>query len=566
MQLQTFQCQVANDSIGGAFQKMPLAKLYVWELGTETLVDLFDEDGDPIDNPVVADSNGTVECAAANGSYDVQITNAAGDYSAPLLQGVVFFDPVDSISVPGIFVNKGGWNATTNSPSLASGVGTSGFAYTVTTAGSTTLDGISTWRVGDVVYFSGSVWKKIVGSDLDALYLAKTGGTLTGALTLAGDPAGNSDATPKSWVAHAGSRSAAVSGGATLNSTYFAKVSDVDASAGTATIVLNDGAADDWIGVRKSDSSSNRITVRNSGATDIAWLSTQDDVALFHWKSGAWKAVQSRILPIQNLFTATGTYTKPPLASRVDVVAIGPGGGGGSGRRSAAASARHGGQAGTAGGLARLSIRASKLGATVAVTVASGGAGGAAASSDSTDGAAGSSASSSSFGSLLIAPGGTGGAAGGATASSAAIALYSLGATTPGATASSATGVPTAASDSAIASTGGNGGGISTGNTAYDGANGAGASVASSSINGGTGGGAGGSAGANGSAVSDTETQLGGSGAGGGGGNSAGAGGAGGAGGSPGGGGGGGGASVNGSASGAGGAGARGEVRVTTYF
>ena len=56
---------------------------------------------------------------------------------------------------------RGTWNASTNSPELASGVGTRGYYYVVTTAGSTTLDGISSWAVGDWAIYNGTVWQKL---------------------------------------------------------------------------------------------------------------------------------------------------------------------------------------------------------------------------------------------------------------------------------------------------------------------------------------------------------------------------------------------------------------------
>lgn len=58
---------------------------------------------------------------------------------------------------------KGTWNASTNSPSLASGVGTKGWMYKVSTAGSTPIDGISQWNLGDIIAYNGSTWDKIDG-------------------------------------------------------------------------------------------------------------------------------------------------------------------------------------------------------------------------------------------------------------------------------------------------------------------------------------------------------------------------------------------------------------------
>jgi hypothetical protein len=58
---------------------------------------------------------------------------------------------------------QGTWNASTNSPSLASGVGTKGWMYKVSVAGTTPIDGISQWNIGDIIAFNGSTWDKIDG-------------------------------------------------------------------------------------------------------------------------------------------------------------------------------------------------------------------------------------------------------------------------------------------------------------------------------------------------------------------------------------------------------------------
>ncbi len=75
---------------------------------------------------------------------------------------------------------KGTWNASTNTPSLASGAGTKGDYYVVSVAGSTALDGISNWGIGDWAVFNGSVWQRVEGgADLNGVNLSYTG-TLTG--------------------------------------------------------------------------------------------------------------------------------------------------------------------------------------------------------------------------------------------------------------------------------------------------------------------------------------------------------------------------------------------------
>jgi hypothetical protein len=62
-------------------------------------------------------------------------------------------------------IYKGTWNASTNTPTLTSSVGTSGNYYIVSVAGSTNLNGITDWQVGDWAIFQGSVWQKVDNTD-----------------------------------------------------------------------------------------------------------------------------------------------------------------------------------------------------------------------------------------------------------------------------------------------------------------------------------------------------------------------------------------------------------------
>jgi len=79
---------------------------------------------------------------------------------------------------------KGTWNASTNTPALASGTGTKGDYYQVSVAGSTSLDGISNWGVGDVAAFNGTTWQRIEGgADLNGVNLSVSGTSTLSALT-----------------------------------------------------------------------------------------------------------------------------------------------------------------------------------------------------------------------------------------------------------------------------------------------------------------------------------------------------------------------------------------------
>jgi len=89
-----------------------------------------------------------------------------------------FVDEIDA-DVQALFdsghvIYQGAWNANTNTPSLASGVGTKGHYYVVSVSGSTDLDGETDWVAGDWAIFNGTAWQKVdntqVGTTLDGAY------------------------------------------------------------------------------------------------------------------------------------------------------------------------------------------------------------------------------------------------------------------------------------------------------------------------------------------------------------------------------------------------------------
>jgi hypothetical protein len=60
---------------------------------------------------------------------------------------------------------QGTWNASTNTPTLTSSVGTKGHYYVVSVAGSTNLNGVTDWKLGDWAIFNGSTWEKVDNTD-----------------------------------------------------------------------------------------------------------------------------------------------------------------------------------------------------------------------------------------------------------------------------------------------------------------------------------------------------------------------------------------------------------------
>jgi hypothetical protein len=79
---------------------------------------------------------------------------------------------------------KGTWNAATNTPTIVSGVGVKGDYFVVSVAGSTTIDGISNWGVGDWITYNGTVWQRVEGgADLNGVNLTVTNTTTLSGLT-----------------------------------------------------------------------------------------------------------------------------------------------------------------------------------------------------------------------------------------------------------------------------------------------------------------------------------------------------------------------------------------------
>jgi len=107
-----------------------------------------------------------------NADHTIVGLGTAAEKDVGVANGVASLDsggkvPVSELpaAVLGALSYQGTWNASTNTPTLASGVGTKGYYYVVSVAGSTDLDGITNWVVGDWAVYNGTAWQKVDNTD-----------------------------------------------------------------------------------------------------------------------------------------------------------------------------------------------------------------------------------------------------------------------------------------------------------------------------------------------------------------------------------------------------------------
>lgn len=262
---------------------------------------------------------------------------------------------ISAAVVPDDFVQfKGTWDANTNTPTLADGVGNIGDVYRTSVAGTQDLgSGSQDFKVGDWVTYNGSIWE----------------------------------------------RSDYIGGAAVLND-----LSDVNISTPANNDVLSyNSGTTDW---------ENREIVEADGSidthSDVDVTSTppnDGDVLTYNNGTSNWEpaapaagASEGRLISKQ-IFTTSGTWNKPVGINTVLVEVIGAGGGGGSGD-STAAGQMSCASGGGAGGYARKLIDVSAI-SSETITIGAGGGG-----SAGNNGTAG---GTSSFGAHCSATGGSGG-------------------------------------------------------------------------------------------------------------------------------------------------------------
>jgi hypothetical protein len=154
-------------------------------VGTVTSVDVsggttgLTTSGGPITAAGTITLGGTL--GIANGGTGQTTANAAFNALAPSQTSnsgkFLTTDGTDAswVTITGTISYQGTWNASTNTPTITSGVGVNGYYYVVSVAGSTNIDGITDWQIGDWLIFNGTAWQKIDQSNTVTSVAGRTG-------------------------------------------------------------------------------------------------------------------------------------------------------------------------------------------------------------------------------------------------------------------------------------------------------------------------------------------------------------------------------------------------------
>ena len=160
---------------------------------------------------------------------------------------------------------QGTWDANANSPLLTSSVGTQNQYYVVSVAGTTNLNGISDWQIGDWAIFNGSVWQKI---DQSPAVISVNG--QTGAVVLTAPDVG---ATPNTAYVLAGT---GISGGGQLTGNVTINLANTAVTAGTyGTATQVSQVTVDAQG-RITSAANVAIAIANSAVSGLGTMSTQN--------------------------------------------------------------------------------------------------------------------------------------------------------------------------------------------------------------------------------------------------------------------------------------------------
>ena len=215
---------------------------------------------------VLADTNIAITNTQVSGLGTASTLNAGVALGVATLDagGTVPLSQIPA-SIQGGVSYQGSWNASTNTPTLTSSVGSKGYYYVVSVAGSTNLNGVTDWLPGDWAIFNGTAWQKIDNTDAVASVNGYTGVVVLTAADVGAPP------TARTISAGTG-----LSGGGDLSANRTISLADTAVTAGaygsaSKTLTATVNAQGQLTALSASD-----IAIANTQVSGLGTMSTQN--------------------------------------------------------------------------------------------------------------------------------------------------------------------------------------------------------------------------------------------------------------------------------------------------
>jgi hypothetical protein len=227
---------------------------------------------------VTVNAQGQLTAISAN-TIGISYTNVSGLGTAAIkdagsANGVATLDgsgkvPVSELpaAVLGALSYQGTWDASTNTPTLVSATGTKGYYYVVSTAGTTNLDGVTDWQIGDWAVYNGVAWQKVDNTDLVSSVNGYTG-TVVLVASDVGAPTTTGTGASGTWGISVTGSAATLTTPRAINGTNFDGSAGITTSSwGTARTLSYTGDATGTASVDGSVDVATAMTLANTAVT-----------------------------------------------------------------------------------------------------------------------------------------------------------------------------------------------------------------------------------------------------------------------------------------------------------
>ena len=168
-------------------------------------------------------------------------------------------------SIQGGVSYQGSWNASTNTPTLTSSVGSKGYYYVVSVAGSTNLNGITDWLPGDWAIYNGTAWEKIDNTDTVASVNGYVGAVVLNAADVGAPPTTRSIST-----------GTGLTGGGNLSADRTISIDNTAVSAGSYGSASAVGTFTVNAQGQLTAASNTTIAIANTQVSGLGTMSTQN--------------------------------------------------------------------------------------------------------------------------------------------------------------------------------------------------------------------------------------------------------------------------------------------------